>query len=183
MGTSLIVLGLSLLKDAGLVTGGVAGLALLLINRFPLPVGVLLTCINIPFLMLAWKTMGRRFTVKTIGVNFAMAALSAAIPLFLRHSLVHPIFASLVGGSVIGMGALALARHGAGIGGFGVVALWLFRQRNWNAGLTLMILDGLALLASLPFISGERWVLSVVSALAINGVIFVWHRPGLYNGF
>ena len=47
IGATLIVLGLVLLKTAGLVTAGVAGIALLLSYSDPLPVGLLFTLINL----------------------------------------------------------------------------------------------------------------------------------------
>jgi uncharacterized membrane-anchored protein YitT (DUF2179 family) len=84
---------------------------------------------------------------------------------------------------VIGMGALGLARHGAGIGGFGAVALWLFRARSWNAGCTMILLDLSVLLVSLPLITLSQWLWSAASVLSINGILFVWHRPGRYTGY
>lgn len=59
IGCVLIVLGLMFLKAAGLVTGGIAGVALLLSYLVPLPAGVLFTLINIPFFVFAQRTMGR----------------------------------------------------------------------------------------------------------------------------
>ena len=84
--------------------------------------------------------------------------------------------------TVIGFGILAIARHGAGVGGVGVVALILQKSRGWNAGRTQMACDVLILLASLPILNAERFGLSVLSAAAINAVLFVNHRPGRYIG-
>ena len=48
IGCTLLIVGLVFLKAAGLVTGGIAGVALLLSYLIPLPAGVLFTLVNIP---------------------------------------------------------------------------------------------------------------------------------------
>ena len=53
LGSSLAAFGLVLLKAAGLVTGGVAGLALILSYRTGMQVGVLFVALNAPFFLLA----------------------------------------------------------------------------------------------------------------------------------
>ena len=63
-----------------------------------------------------------------------------------------------------------------------MVALILQKSRGWNAGRTQMACDVLILLASLPILNAERFGLSVLSAAAINAVLFVNHRPGRYIG-
>nr|WP_083671873.1 YitT family protein [Sphingomonas montana] len=180
VGCILLVLGLVLLHAAGLVTGGIAGVALLLSYLVPLPVGVLFTVINIPFFLFAHRVMGARFAVKTVLVNVGIAAISAVAKLSLTIATVHPMFAALVGGTVIGMGILSLARHDAGVGGTGVVTLWLQRRRGWNAGRTQIAIDVLILAAAIPVVSIDRLGWSALSAAAISLILIAWHRPDRY---
>lgn len=114
IGTSFVVLGLVFLKTAGRVTGGVAGLALLLSYLLPLEAGTLFTLINIPFFMLARATMGTASMVKTIVVNLSVTLLAALAPALFAPSRIDGMFAAVAGGTIIGMGILSLARHGAG---------------------------------------------------------------------
>lgn len=182
IGCILLVLGLLLLHAAGLVTGGVAGVALLLSYVVPLPAGVLFTLINIPFFLFAHRVMGVRFAVKTMLVNVGIAATSALSRASLQIIDVHPMFAALVGGTVIGMGILSLARHGAGVGGTGVITLWLQQRRGWNAGRTQMAIDVLILAAAIPVVSPARLAWSALSAAAISLILIAWHRPDRYIG-
>ena len=140
IGVTLLVVGLMFLKAAGLVTGGIAGVALLLSYLLPLPAGVLFTLVNIPFFLFAHKVMGARFAVKTVLVNLGIGVASAITRVSVHVDGVHPAFAALVGGTVIGMGILSLARHQAGVGGTGVITIWLYRKRGWNMGLTLSLI-------------------------------------------
>jgi uncharacterized membrane-anchored protein YitT (DUF2179 family) len=182
IGCILLVLGLVFLKTAGLVTGGVAGLALLLSYWLPIPAGVLFTLINVPFFAFAHKVMGTKFAVKSLIVNAGIALFSAMTRLSITVADVHPAFAALVGGTVIGLGILVLARHQAGVGGTGVITLWLQRTRGWNAGRTQIAIDVVILGISVPVLSGGQLAWSALSAAAISLILIAWHRPGRYIG-
>ena len=183
LGSVLVVLGLAFLRAAGLATGGIAGVALLVSYFVPLPAAVLFTLINLPFFLFARRAMGARFMWRTIAVSVAIAALGTVTRLSLVISYIHPAFAALAGGSVIGLGGLVLARHHAGIGGTGVITLWLQRRRGWNAGRTQIVIDAIILTASLAVLPPDKVAWSVVSAAAISGILIAWHKPGRYTGY
>ena len=84
IGCSFIALGIVMLHTAGLTTGGVAGIALLVSYVAPLPVGLLFILINIPFFLFAWPAMGKRFMIKTVIVNLAIELLNRALDPKLR---------------------------------------------------------------------------------------------------
>lgn len=182
-GCSFALLGLILLKSAGLVTGGTAGIALLLSYLVPIPAGVLFTLVNIPFLLFACRQMERSFVVKAIVANLLISALALAAPLFFQVEKVNGLFAALIGGTIIGVGLLSLARHQTGLGGLGVLALMLQRSRGWNAGRTHFVGDALILLAAIPVLDmgAKHFALSVLSAVAVSAVLVVFHKPGRYN--
>lgn len=183
LGCAFIAMGLLLLKQANLVTGGMAGIALLLSYLIPYQPATLFILINIPFFLFAGRAMGVSFGLKTLFTNVAIMAMGLMMPSAMTLAKISPLFAALFGGSIIGFGILAIARHGAGVGGVGVVALTLQKSRGWNAGRTQMASDVLILLASLPVLSADRFGLSIVSAAAINAVLIVNHRPGRYIGY
>lgn len=184
-GCALIVLGLVLLKSAGLVTGGIAGLGLLLSYLVPLPPGVLFTLANIPFFVFAHRAMGRAFMVKAVIANLLISGLSLVIPLGMRLEEVNPLFAALFGGTVIGVGILLLARHQVGIGGLGILALALQKSRGWNPGKTQLAGDALILLAAFAVLEMDLklFAISVLSAAAVAGELIVFHKPGRYTGY
>ena len=182
VGCILLTLGLVFLKAAGLVTGGIAGIALLVSYIVPLSPGVLFTIINIPFFIFAYRAMGPAFMWKTIIVNGGIAAFSLAMGFGLHIAHIEPLFAAIVGGTVIGMGILSLARHGAGVGGTGVLTLWLYKRHGINAGLTQIAMDCVILAISLIVITPAQLGWSALSAAAISGILIAWHRPGRYTG-
>lgn len=182
IGCSLIVMGLMCLHKAGLVTGGVAGIALLLSYLVPMAPGNLFTVINIPFLLFAIRAMGPQFALKTTIASFGITILAGLIPHVMELSYVQPFFAAIFGGTIIGMGILSLARHHAGVGGTGVITLWLQKSRGINAGRVQVMIDAAILTLSAFCLPWEKALLSAVSALAMSSVLMVFHRPGRYIG-
>jgi uncharacterized membrane-anchored protein YitT (DUF2179 family) len=183
IGLLFIAIGLLLLKTAGLVTGGIAGIALLTSYVVPLQVGIIFTLVNVPFFIFAYFAMGWRFTLKTITVNLGVTSLMTLMPQALHIDFIHPAFAALAGGTLCGMGILALARHGAGVGGTGVITLWLQKKHGINAGRTQLIIDTVILLLAMSVIAPNRLAWSALSAFSMSAMVIAWHRPGRYIGY
>lgn len=179
-GTVLAALGVMLLAKAGLLTGGVAGMAFLLHYGLGWNFGLCFFLINLPFYWLAYKRFGRSFVVKTFLAIALLALLTEYQPKLLEISSVHPIWAAVLGGLLIGMGMLALFRHRASLGGIGILALYLQDRFGWRAGLVQLAIDlvimALAFVVASPFIV----LCSVIGALALNFFIAVNHRTDRY---
>jgi uncharacterized membrane-anchored protein YitT (DUF2179 family) len=184
-GCLFVVLGMVWLKASGLVTGGIAGLALLFSYLLPSPAGVLFTLLNLPFFLLARHAMGRAAMMKSIAANLTISGFAVFVPLAFRLDEVDGLFAALFGGTMIGAGILLLARHQVGVGGIGILALSLQKSRGWNAGRTQLAADMLILFAAHLFLSmdAKRFAISLLSAAAVASVLIVFHKPGRYTGY
>lgn len=180
-GIVLIALGLSLLGAAGLLTGGVPGLAFLLRYATGMPLGWALFLVNLPFYVLAWRAMGQRFFIKTLIAVLALSVGVEVVSMALRLESVHPLFAAVAGGLLIGVGLLVLFRHQASLGGIGVLALLLQRRRGWRAGVVQLVIDMVIVAAAFAVVEPTRVVYSVVGALVVNLVLLWNHRPGRYG--
>lgn len=183
IGSSFIAVGLTLLKAAGLVTGGVAGVALIVSYLSGWPVGVVFFVLNLPFYVLAQRTLGWTFTFKTLATNLLLAGLAWGMPHWLTVGGIDPIFSAVFGGTIIGMGILALARHRSSVGGVGVLALYLQERRGISAGKVQMAADCLVVAAAFFTISFDKLLLSIASAVALSAVIIANHKPGRYAGY
>jgi uncharacterized membrane-anchored protein YitT (DUF2179 family) len=163
-----------------MVTAGTAGLALTLSYAVHMPLGLLFLVINIPFFLFALRVMGVSVTLKSILVNLLISAGAQMGPNVLHIAWVRPEFAAFGAGTLIGMAALALARHGAGVGGTGLLALWLHKRNGWNAGTVALSFDVVVLAIASTVIPVRPIIWSALSIFAIHGVMFTWHRPGRY---
>lgn len=182
-GTSFAALGVVLLKAGGLVTGGVAGMALILSYLTHWPVAALFFVLNLPFFILAQRTLGWTFTWKSALTVALLSVLIALIPQWLRIGSVNPVFAALFGGTLTGMGVLALARHRASVGGIGVLAFYLYERRGVNAGKTQVTADSLIVASAFFAVDLSHLGLSILSAAALSLVMIAYHKPGRYAGY
>lgn len=183
MAAGMIVLGLLFLKTAGLVTGGIAGFALFLTYVTGLSFGLLFPLLNLPFLIFAFSAMGREFAVKTILLSLTIPALSLLAPHGIRLEYIHPGVAAVMGGTLVGFGLLAAARHHASVGGVGIVALWLQKRQLLKAGYVQLSFDIGILLLSAFRLAPIAVFWSAVSMVAMSGILILWHRPGRYIGY
>lgn len=179
-GTLFISLGVALFKHAGLLTGGTAGLAFLLHYATEVSFGQLFFLINLPFYWIAWRRMGRAFTVKTFVAVALLSAFTELQPLVVSFGTLQPLYAAVMGGLMMGAGFLMLFRHQASLGGVGIVALVLQQERGWRAGKVQMAFDCAIVLAALFVVEPDRIAYSLVGAVALNLTLAVNHKPGRY---
>jgi uncharacterized membrane-anchored protein YitT (DUF2179 family) len=178
--TLFISLGITLYKQTGLLTGGTAGLAFLAHYATGASLGLLFFLINLPFYGLAWFAMGRAFTFKTFIAVALLAGFTEGLPWVLKLGSIHPLYAAVMGGLLIGAGFLMLFRHQASLGGVGIVALWLQQRHGWRAGQVQMVVDCCIVLAAFFSVTPMQLVYSLVGAVALNLTLAVNHKPGRY---
>lgn len=177
-----VSLGLRFFSQAGLLTGGTSGLALLLARVTPLSFGQLFMLLNAPFFWLGIRQMGWRFTLKTFAAIVLVSLATDRLGHVLRIEWIHPLYGATLGGFLMGIGLLILFRHQACLGGLNILAIWLQERRGVRAGVFQMAVDSVVVAASLLVVTPAVIALSVLGALALNAVLAVNHRPGRYLG-
>jgi uncharacterized membrane-anchored protein YitT (DUF2179 family) len=177
-----VSLGLAFLKSHRLLTGGTAGVALLLARLTPLTFGQLFALLNLPFFWLGVRQLGWRFTVKTFAAIGLVSIASDHMGEVLGLERIHPLYAAVMGGFLVGAGLLMLFRHRASLGGVNILSIWLQERHGWRAGLFQMAVDAAIVVASFFVVTPATLALSVLGAVALNVVLAVNHRPGRYLG-
>lgn len=177
-----VSLGTGLLEHLGLLTGGTAGIALLLARVTPLSFGQIFLVVNVPFFWLGVRQMGWRFTGKTFLSIALVSVATDHLHRVFRFGEVQPAYGAVMGGLLVGMGLLVLFRHQACLGGLNVLSIWLQRRRGIRAGTFQMVVDSLIVAASFLVVTPGVLALSVLGAVAMNLVLAVNHRPGRYLG-
>ena len=172
--------GVFLFKEIGLLTGGTAGLALILSQVISFSFGQIFFVLNLPFYILAYKRMGLRFTVNTFIAVFAVSMTADYMHLLVTVSDINPYFGAIFGGLLLGLGMLILFRHRASLGGVGILALYLQEQHNIRAGKFQLAVDLSILAIGFFIVSLPILLLSVAGAVTMNVVIAINHKPGRY---
>lgn len=182
-GASMGALGIALLAHLGLATGQTAGIALLASMATGWPFGAIFLALNLPFMWLAWTRMGPGFTIKTLIAVALVSLLNALQPELLRFDFVNPVAGAALAGMVSGAGLLALFRHGASLGGVGVLGVWLQDRFGFRAGYTQMTVDAGVFVAALLMLPLEAVLLSLLGAVLLNAAIAINHRRDWYVAY
>lgn len=181
-GTFTVSLGLFLLHLSTAVTGGTAGLSLLLNYAVSWPFWALFAVVNLPFGVLAVWKRGWDFALRTLVCIGAVSAFSVLIEHVFVVERIDPIFGTVAGNLLAGIGLLIVFRHGASLGGVNVVALIIQDATGIRVGWTMMVFDVLVILLALLVVPWPNVLLSAAGAVVLNLVLALNHRPGRYIG-
>lgn len=182
LGTAMAALGVTMLTHLGLITGQTAGLAVLLSYGLDLPFGWVFFTINLPFYALAWLRMGPVFTAKSF-VCVALVSLFASVfPDLIVFAHLDALLGAILVGAVTGLGLIVLFRHGASLGGIGVLALYLQDKTGFRAGYSQLLFDLGLFGAAFALIAPDLVLYSLAGAVVANLIIATNHRPDRYTG-
>lgn len=142
IGCIISALGISIfLLPNQLSTGGFAGIATIGYYFFKLPMSVTILALNIPFFILGYFKLGKRFMYKTM---LSTILYSIFIDIF---SKIRPLtddrfLASIYGGIIVGLGLAMIFRAGSSTGGTDLIAYIIQSYKNgFKVGNVLVGLD------------------------------------------
>ena len=107
-----------------MITGGTAGLALLLHYITPLTIGSLIALINLPLLILGSRYLGKMFAIRTV-ITIVLISLFVdflAQIIKLEPFIIDTILSSIFGGIFIGLGLALVIKGNSSAGGSTIIA-------------------------------------------------------------
>ncbi|MBA3911183.1 MAG: YitT family protein [Rhodobacter sp.] len=179
-GATMAAFGIVILTHLGLVTGQTAGLAVLISYATGWGFGPVFFVINLPFYVLGYLRMGPVFTVKTFIAVALLSGLSLWLPGQVSFAVLNPWVGAVFFGFLSGSALLALFRHGASLGGIGIVALMLQDRLGWRAGWVQLGFDAVLFTVAFTMIEARLVIVSFLGALVVNLVIAINHRRDRY---
>ncbi len=174
-GCSILALGVAwFFVPNGLLTGGSAGLSLLLHYITSYNVGSIMIVINLPLLLLGYKYLGKMFTLRTI---FTILLVSFLIDfsievLEVQAFVVDPVLASIFGGIFIGLGLGLVIKGNASAGGSTIVASIISSRSEIKASSVILCIDSIIIVSALFVFDDRANVLwSIVSIYVTTKII------------
>lgn len=172
--------GVTVLTHLGLVTGQTAGLAILISYIGGWAFGLVFLAVNLPFYVLGYLRFGLIFTLKSFIAVGLMTLSVAWLPQHLSFARLDPSVGALLAGACTGVGLIALFRHGASLGGIGILGLMIQDRTGFRAGLTQLVVDVAIFAAALAVMPVRQVAWSALGALVLNLMIAVNHRRDRY---
>ncbi len=179
-GTVLVAISVQFLQAAGLITGQIAGLSLILAYMGGWSFGIVFFLLNLPFYAFALARMGVRFTLKTFLAVGLLSLFTDLLGRFTTLEVSHPAIAALAAGILASAGLVILFRHGASLGGVGIMALYLQDKAGIRAGIVQLGFDLGVLVLALFLFPLPVVVWSFAGAALLNVVIALNHRRDRY---
>ena len=182
VGVTVCGLGLLIYRDIGLTVGGTAGVALLVHYATDLSLGLSYWLINLPFYLFGVLKMGWGFTLRTlITVTLLSASVEWAASM-IQFSKVDPLLGTWMAGVLVGLGLLAVFRHGSSFGGSGILGAYMQDRFDIKAGYVQLMFDAGVLAAAFFMLDPGALLYSIVSAVILNAIVAINHSRARYVG-
>jgi uncharacterized membrane-anchored protein YitT (DUF2179 family) len=148
------------------IDGGATGIALLLTELTTISLSVILIAVNIPFMILGYKVISKRFVVRAglsiIGLAIVLAFVS--FPIITHEKLLVALF----GGFFLGAGIGLTVRGGAVLDGTEILAIAISRKLRVTIGDVIIIINVVIFSAAAYFLSIETALYSMITYLAAS---------------
>ena len=163
------------------IDGGATGISLLISALTKIPLSILLTLVNIQFIFLGYKIMGKFFVLKTCSAiaGLALVVGTVTFPNITNDNLLVAIF----GGFFLGSGIGLAVRGGAVIDGTEVLGIFLSRKFGTSIGDIIIVINVIIFSVAAYFLSLEITVYSLITYLTASKTLdFIVDGIGEYMG-
>ena len=171
----------SLIYSAGLeiflvpnniIDGGVVGISIMASYLTGIPFGVYMVVLNLPFLYLGYKQIGKTFAISTIISIIALSIFSEflePVPKITEDYFLAAIFGGIIAGAGVGL----VIRQGGSLDGTEITAIILDRKTSFSVGEVVMFFN-LFILGAAGFVFGwDKAMYSLVAYFIISKMIDV----------
>lgn len=136
--------------------GGATGISLLITNLTGWALPVVLVLVNIPFLILGFNVIGKRFAFKTA---LAIVGLALCVAFFPYPQITQDkVLVSVFGGFFLGAGIGLAVRGSAVIDGTEVLAIFISKKSGLTIGDVILIVNVI-------IFSAAAWLINIETAL------------------
>ncbi|VBB45884.1 conserved membrane hypothetical protein [uncultured Paludibacter sp.] len=148
------------------IDGGATGISLLLSILTKIPFYFLILVINIPFIILGYKVMGKVFAIKT---SLAITGLSVVLALIRFPNVTNDnLLVAVFGGFFLGAGIGLAVRGGAVIDGTEILAVFLSRKLKTTIGDIILIINIIIFSTAAYFLGIEKAMYSMITYIAAS---------------
>ncbi|WDZ63989.1 YitT family protein [Paenibacillus polymyxa] len=163
-GAALMAVGLEIfLVPNGVIDGGVTGISIMASKITGYPLGIFLTLLNLPFLLIGYKQIGKTFALSTL---FGIIVMSIGTALLHNVSALtpgEPLLGAIFGGVILGVGVGLVIRSGGSLDGTEIVAILVSEKTPFSVG-EIVLFVNIFILGSAGFVFG--WPNALYSMIA-----------------
>ena len=172
LGTFIVAVALEMfLLPNKIIDSGVIGISMMLSDITKFNLGLLIFCINIPFILMAYKALGRKFVVNTI-VATILLAIETNLVVGLKPITGDLLLATVFGGILLGLGVGLILRNNASLDGTEMLSIVLSKKlKIVSVGELLMGLNVFVYGAAGFLLGWDRALYSVLTYYVASKII------------
>lgn len=123
-----------------MIDGGISGVSIITSYLTKWNLGLVILCINIPFIFLALQKLGKTFVFQTL---YAIGMLSIGVNFFSHYEATtrDPLLATVFGGITLGIGVGIVLRHNAAMDGTEILSIRLAKKLGFSVGELIMFFN------------------------------------------
>lgn len=159
----------SFLLPSRFIDGGATGISLLVTEITQQPLYLIIVLVNIPFIIMAYRQMGKLFTLKTILAITGLALCLAFMPY--PEVTSDKLLVAVFGGFFLGAGIGFAMRGGAVLDGTEVLAIVLSRKLNLSIGDVIMVINIIIFGVAVKLLGVEPALYSMLTYLAASKTV------------
>ena len=123
-----------------IIDGGLTGVSIILNKIFGGSLSLFILCLNIPFLIMGYKQLGKKFLIKA---SFSMIIFTILLDVFGEFEEVTDdiILAFIYGGLLLGIGVGLVIKSGGCLDGTETVAILVNKKTNFSVGQVVLFFN------------------------------------------
>lgn len=161
----------SFLVPHHLLTGGVAGVAMILHFLLDWPLGLLIAVFNIPLFYAAYRLLDREyFLVALFGLATFTAAIDATSFLVARPAVDDTLLSAIFGGLISGIGGGLVFRVNGSLGGADIIAVIVKKYFAFNIGHVMLGMNAVVMTVA-AFLFGFKPAMYTLVGMYVNAMM------------
>ena len=141
IGAIIMALGLELfLVPNHIMDGGIVGVSIIASHLLSLPLGIFIFVLNLPFIFLGYKQIGKTFALST-GLGITVLSVTTILLHNLKPFTTDTLLATVFGGMILGIGVGIVIRYGGSLDGTEILAILFNRKSPFSVGEIIMFFN------------------------------------------
>ena len=150
--------------------GGITGVSMIIGNSSKIPLAALIAAINIPFLFVALKKLGKKFILRAAYAMILFAVMTKVFDDF-RDATEDLLLATVFGGVILGVGVGLVLRAGGCLDGTEIVGIMVNRKTNISVGNIVLAINVIIYIVAGAMFGVDRGMYSMLMYFITSKVI------------
>lgn len=166
---SAVALELILIPNS-MIDGGMNGISIIINTLFGGSLGIIIFLVNLPFLILGYKQLGKKFIIKA---GYGMILFSVLLEVCHNYTplIDDTLLATVYGGILLGVGCGLIIKEGGCLDGTEIIAIIINRKKSISVGQVVFVFNVFIYGAAIFVLGVERALYSLLTYFVSYKVI------------